>query len=184
MGGTFDPIHLGHLIMAESVIGSAEADGMIFVPAHKHPFKSHIRLSNYPERAEMVKLAIEGNSRFLFEDPPEHSGYTIDLIDYLESKYPKATFFLPIGSDIIDEFPAWYKCDEIERRIRIVIAARPGFVLKKRDDNILAGAERIMIPQIEISSSDIRKRVAMNRTITYLVPDAVRKYIYDKGLYG
>ncbi len=184
MGGTFDPIHLGHLIMAESVMSSVEADGIIFVPARIHPFKSKIKLSNYPERVEMVRQAIESNKRFVFENPPENSGYTIDLIDYLESKYPAVKFFLPIGSDIIDEFHAWYKCAEIEQRIKIVIAARPGFVMKKRNDNILGGAERVMIPQYDISSSDIRKRVGLKKSITYLVPEAVEKYIADKGLYA
>jgi len=184
MGGTFDPVHLGHLIMAESVMHSVRADGMLFVPARSHPLKAQVKLSNYPQRCEMVRLAIDGNNRFCLENPPENSGYTIDLIDYLQSKYPVAKFFLAVGSDIIDEFDSWHLYQEIETRIRIVIAARPGFRTKSRSDGILDGAERVMIPQIEISSSDIRKRIRRQRSIAYLVPETVEKYIRETGLYA
>jgi nicotinate-nucleotide adenylyltransferase len=184
MGGTFDPVHLGHLIMAESVMHSVKADGMLFVPARSHPFKSSVRLSNYPDRVEMVTQAIVGNNRFLLEYPPENSAYTIDLIDYLQNKYPTAGLFLPVGSDIVDEFHAWYKFDEIVRRIKLVIAARPGYRIKKGNDEVLSGAELVMIPQYDISSTDIRKRVRMKQSITYMVPDAVARYIREKGLYA
>lgn len=184
VGGTFDPIHLGHLIMAESVMHALDADGMLFVPARVHPFKSRVRLSNFAERMEMVKLAITGNDRFLAEEPPGDSGYTIDLIDYLRAKYQAADFFLPVGSDIMNEFGSWYRHEEIEQNIRIVIAARPGYRWKHRGDGILAGAERIRIPQYDISSSDIRRRVRLHMSITYMVPEAVAEYISRKGLYA
>jgi nicotinate-nucleotide adenylyltransferase len=183
MGGTFDPVHFGHLIMAESVMNSLKADGMIFVPARRHPLKSDDKLSDYGDRAKMVELAIGGNNRFRLENPPDNSGYTIDLIDYMQNKYPKVGFFLPIGSDIIGEFDAWYKYEEIEQRIKIVIASRPGYRLKARGDNILGGAERIMIPQYDISSSDIRKRVRRHASIKYMAPEAVEDYIREKKLY-
>jgi len=184
MGGTFDPVHFGHLIMAESVMHSMNADGMLFVPAATHPFKPQERLANLSERMEMVKLAIAGNDRFLLEEPPENSGYTIDLIDFLQNKYSTAKFFLPIGSDLIEEFRAWYKYDEIERRIEIVIAARPGYPLKLPQDGTLQGAEKVIIPQYDIKSSDIRKRVRNRMSINYMVPEAVKNYIYEKGMYA
>jgi nicotinate-nucleotide adenylyltransferase len=184
MGGTFDPVHLGHLIMAETVMHSLKAGGMLFVPARLHPFKSKVILENFPERVEMVKLAISDNSRFRVEEPPGQSGYTIDLIDYLQNKYPVAEFFLPVGSDIIDEFDSWYKYEEIQRRIKIVIAARPGFSMKTRNDGVLDGAERIVIPQYDICSREIRKRVKSHMSIRYMVPEAVERYILEKGLYA
>lgn len=183
MGGTFNPIHLGHLIMAESVMHSLRADGMLFIPADRHHFKPEKELSNFAERVEMVRLAIEGNSRFLLEQPPTDSPFTIDLIDCLQNTYPAAEFFLPMGSDIIDEFDAWRRREEIEHRIRIVIAARPGYKLKTRTDGVLKGAERVMIPQYDISSSEIRRRVKARLSIRYMVPEAVRQYIHEKGLY-
>lgn len=184
MGGTFDPVHLGHLILAETVMQSLKADGMMFVPAKSHPFKSKIILGDFPKRVEMVQLAIEGNKRFRLEEPPGHSGYTIDLIEYFESKYPEAQFFLAIGSDIIDEFDSWYKYEEIQQRIKIVVAARPGFRMKTRGDGVLEGAERIVIPQYDISSREIRKRVKNHRSIRYMVPEAVERYIREKELYA
>jgi nicotinate-nucleotide adenylyltransferase len=184
MGGTFDPIHCGHLIMAESVMHSVQADGMLFVPAATHPFKSNAQLSDFSDRVAMTRMAIEDNRRFLLEMPPENSAYTIDLVDYLQNKYSQTKLFLAVGSDIIDEFHGWRKFEEIEQRIRIVIAARPGFRIRRRSDNILGGAEWIMIPQYDISSSDIRKRVERHQSITYMVPEAVEQFIYEKGLYG
>ena len=183
MGGTFDPIHFGHLIMTESVMQSVNADGMLFIPARIHPFKPQTVLTNYIERVEMVRLAIEDNPRFRLDEPPRHSGYTIDLIDHLRHRYPNAEFFLPVGSDIVDEFESWHKGEEIASGIRIIVASRPGYRRTNRDVRSLAGAERVEIPQYDISSTEIRKRVRMHLSIKYMVPGAVEKYILDRGLY-
>ncbi len=185
MGGTFNPVHNGHLIMAESVMHSVEADGMLFIPARKHPLKPANEIeSSYDDRKAMVVMAIDSNPQFRLEDGPEHSGYTIDLIDYLKHKYPHATFFLPIGSDIIDEFHKWYKYDEIEALISIVIAARPGHSDSRRTDGVLKSAEYVIIPQYDVASSTIRERVKNRMSIKYLVPESVELFIYSRGLYG
>jgi len=183
MGGTFDPIHFGHLIMAESIMHSVRADGMLFVPARIHPFKPQTILTNYAERVEMVQLAIEDNRRFRLEEPPRHSGYTIDLIDHVRHRYPKSEFFLPVGSDILDEFESWHKGEEIARSIRIIVASRPGYRRANRDSQVLVGAEWMEIPQYDLSSTEIRKRVRMHLSVKYMVPAAVEKYILDRGLY-
>jgi nicotinate-nucleotide adenylyltransferase len=183
LGGTFNPVHMGHLIMAESVMHSVNADGMLFVPAKWHPFKSDRQISNYNERIEMLQVAIADNLRFLLEEPPADSGYTIDLIDCLRTKYPAAEFFLVVGSDILEEFDGWRRHEEIEQSVRIVIAGRPGHQLEGRDRNIISGAERIIIPQYDISSSDIRERIRSRMPIKYMVPETVERYIYEKKLY-
>lgn len=183
MGGTFDPLHYGHLVMAETVRHSVKADGMLFVPALEHPFKSDHQLSDYGHRAEMVRMAIADNDRFYLEEPPENTKFTIDLIDYLRHRYPSADFFLAVGSDIVDEFENWRKHDEIEHNIRIVIAARPGSDPRPRDGGVLRGAERVMIPQYDVSSTAIRERVRSHLSIRYLTPDAVIRYIAEKRLY-
>lgn len=162
---------------------SVDANGMVFVPARVHPFKSQVQLANHEERATMVALAIADNVRFLLEAPPDRSGFTIDLVDCLRAKYPSARFFLVIGSDLIDEFAAWHKHEELEQSVPIVIAARPGYRLKNRADEVLRSAERVMIPQYDISSSDIRKRVQSQRSIRYMVPESVAAYIAEKRLY-
>ena len=184
MGGTFNPVHMGHLVMAESVMHSIKAEGMVFVPARLHPFKGERQINNYKSRLAMVEAAIGSNRRFVLEKPPLDLQYTIDLIEYLRDKYITAEFSLVIGSDIIEEFVGWHKYEEIVQSVRIIIAARPGHRIRTRkDDNTLDGAERIMIPQYDISSSDIRERVRSRRSIKYMVPEAVEEIIYKEGLY-
>lgn len=170
--------------MAETIRQSCRADGMLFVPTRRHPLKPHTELSNYSARVAMIKAAIAGNDYFQFFSPPRDSGYTIDLLGYLCRKCPAAKFFLAIGSDIIDEFEQWYQYDEIIRTVEIVIAYRPGYVGSKRANKIMKNAKRISIPQCDISSTDIRKRVKTGRSIKYLVPAAVEKIIYNRGLYA
>ncbi|MFH1701543.1 MAG: nicotinate (nicotinamide) nucleotide adenylyltransferase [Candidatus Zixiibacteriota bacterium] len=185
MGGAFNPIHLGHLVMANSLMQSLEADGMMFVPSINHPLKNdHNLSSSYEDRFNMVSLAIEGNESFIIEHPPESSPYTFDLVDYLQNKYRLARFFLPIGSDIINEFHQWYKSSEIEQHIRVVIAVRPGFEVKPRLDGLLKGAEIINIPQLKIASRELRHMIKSNISIKYLVPPQVEDYIKKRGLYA
>ncbi len=184
MGGTFDPLHCGHLVMAESVLHSVDADGMLFVPARVHPFKSDRQLSDYGHRIEMVRMAIADNDRFRLEEPPEHMQFTIDLIDYLRHRYPQADFFLAVGSDIVDEFVRWRKHEEIEQSIRIAIAARPGAQPRPGNGDVLRGAEWIMIPQFDLSSTAIRERVRSRLSIRYMTPEPVRRYIIEKKLYA
>lgn len=183
MGGTFDPLHYGHLVMAESVRHSINADGMLFVPARVHPFKHDRQLSDYRHRIEMVGRAIADNDRFRLEEPPEDLQFTIDLIDYLRHRYPSADFFLAVGSDIVDEFEHWRKHEEIEHSIRITIAARPGSQPRPGNGDVLRGAEWIMIPQYDLSSTAIRERVRSRLSIRYMTPDSVRQYIIENNLY-
>jgi nicotinate-nucleotide adenylyltransferase len=183
MGGSFNPVHLGHLIMAESVMHSLDAQGILFVPARAHPLKPDRALADYADRVAMVGAAIKGNPSFLLEEPPEGPGYTLDLIDYLRSRYRAADFFLAVGSDIADEFASWYKYEEVEQSVRIVIAARPGYKFPALGRGILGGAERVIIPQYDISSSDIRQRLQMHLSIRYMVPDSVRRIIETRRLY-
>ncbi len=185
MGGTYNPVHFGHLIMAESIMRSLKARGMLFVPARTHPLKTETQIeSSYNDRMAMLDLALEDNEHFIITEPPETSGYTIDLIDCLQSKYPHARFFLPIGSDLIEEFHKWHKHEEIEERVEIVIASRPGHQLACRLDGVLKGAEHIVIPQYDIASRVIRQRVLSRMSIRYMVPEPVRKYIVNRGLYA
>ena len=182
VGGTFNPVHFGHLILAESILHSADADGMIFVPTRSHPFKTSDILNNFDDRWVMLKLATAGNASFHIMEPPD-SPYTIDLIDFIKARYPQAEFFLVIGSDILGEFTSWFKFAEIVDNIRIIIAARPRYKLSAVPE-ILRSADRIMIPQYDISSSDIRERVQSQLSIKYLVPEGVEKYICEKRLYA
>jgi nicotinate-nucleotide adenylyltransferase len=183
MGGSFDPIHFGHLIMAENVMHSLQARGMLFVPSVNHPLKPNHIMADQADRVAMVQAAIKGNPSFRLEEPPPGPGYTLDLIDCLRSRYPTADFFLAVGSDIVEEFSSWYKYEELAGCLRIVIAARPGYRFPAPGAGPLGAAERIIIPQVDISSSDIRRRVQRRLSLRYLVPDGVRKIIETRRLY-
>lgn len=174
-------MHYGHLVMAESILHSMDADGMLFVPARNHPLKSDVSICNYEDRLKMMKLAIEGNSSFQIMEAPD-SPYTIDLIDYLKHQFHQTEFFLVIGSDLIDEFNIWHKHDEIVDSIRIIIAARPRYKFGNFP-KMLKTAEKIIVPQYDISSSEIRERIRAQMSIKYMVPRAVEKYIYEMRLY-
>ncbi len=184
MGGTFNPIHYGHLIMAESVRESCSADGMLFLPARTHPFKPLDRTISLENRVAMVDMAIADNPHFRLEIPPEGTTYTFDQINWLKTTFPSAGFFLVVGSDIVEEFASWYKHEELESTVEIIVAARPGYHDEFQADEQLESARRVMIPQYDISSSDIRNRLVSGKSITYMVPPDVEAYIYQKGLYG
>lgn len=184
VGGTFNPIHLGHLILAESIRQACHAAGMVFVPAQKHPLKPADELeATYRDRAAMIDLAIASNDRFVQEMPAVDSGFTIDLVTYLRQKYQVADFFLTVGSDIISEFGCWHRHAELQQMIKIVIAARPGFPFGDSADSMLKGVERVLIPQYDISASDIRSRVRSHLSIKYMVAETVEAYIAEHGLY-
>lgn len=170
--------------MAETIRQCCRADGMLFVPARCHPLKPHVELSNYSDRVDMLKAAIAGNDYFRFLSPSRNSGYTFDLLRHLHRRYPATKFFLAIGSDIMDEFEQWHKYDEIIRMVKIVIASRPGYTGTAGANKIMKNAKKISVPQCDISSTDIRRRVRTGRSIKYLVPPAVEKMIYSRGLYA
>ena len=182
VGGTFNPVHMGHLILAESILNSVGADGILFIPTRSHPFKSGEIINNYDDRLAMLKLGTADNNSFQILEPPD-SPYTIDLIDFIYARYPQAEFFMVIGSDILSEFSSWYRYEDIVENIKIIIAARPGYKLSAIPP-ILKSAERVMIPQYDISSSAIRERLVNQISIKYMVPEAVEKYIYEKRLYA
>lgn len=184
LGGAFNPIHCGHLILAESVREQIDASGILFVPAGNHPLKvGEIGGVAYEDRVAMLDSAIASNPRFIRGAPPEGPGYTIDLVGQLRAKYMSAEFFLIIGSDIIGEFRRWHRYRELEASIRIIIAQRPLASPASESGDLLFLADRLMIPQFDISSTDIRARVRSGRTIRYLVPEGVEEYIRLKKLY-
>lgn len=165
-------------------MSALNAEGMIFVPALEHPLKSNDKeKTSFTNRLAMVEMAIAENNRFYLQEPPSGPGYTIELIDYMRNLFPQARFFLVVGSDIVDEFDSWYQYKEIERALKIVIATRPGYDPHKQS-RVLIGAERVMIPQIDVSSTNIRKRLTDHQSIKYMVPSAVERFIFEKGLYG
>jgi nicotinate-nucleotide adenylyltransferase len=187
-GGTFDPVHFGHLLLAEQAREAASLHEIWFIPAGEPPHKQGKPLTPAAERKKMVELAVEGHPQFKV-NPIEllRSGpsYTVDTIMELRKQNPHVEFFLLVGADMVKNLPKWYKIKEIIQNVHVIGLGRPGVDHDALPEFI---EERLMwIPdavETNISSSIIRKRLMLNRSVRYLVPDSVYKYIKEQGLYG
>ena len=185
-GGTFDPVHIGHLIIAAAVCDIMDLDTIIFIPSARPPHKgSKDILFNPEERFEMLSLAVRDNPRFSVSDiemQREGASYTIDTIREMKSKLPpdsEVSFI--VGMDNLYEMELWKDPQDIIRECRILVAQRVCDNSKDLPDWIDENVDMVDVPLIEISSSDIRKRIRAGRSIRYLVPDTVMKRIQDSG---
>ncbi|WP_022763912.1 nicotinate-nucleotide adenylyltransferase [Butyrivibrio sp. XPD2006] len=193
LGGTFDPIHNGHLLLGESAREQFSLDRVIFMPNNLAHLKNRSEISNGDTRYQMVKMAIADNPYFtcsrLEIDKPE-GVYTIDTINELKLMYPGDELYLILGGDSIIGIDTWYKSDELLKSCIILAAVReeddlPALDRKRRELNTRFGADiRIMtFNRIDISSTDIRQRVKTGRSVRYLLPDECIEFICIKGLY-
>jgi nicotinate-nucleotide adenylyltransferase len=181
-GGSFDPIHLGHLLAAQSALESLTLDELWFVPAFEQPFKRGSHGAAPALRARMVSLAIAGVPRFRLETCELDRGgpsYTVDTLRTLKARDPSNSFALLVGADTLRDFPAWREASEIPRLAQVVAFGRPGSELRE-----VPGVSRtITVPRIDISATEIRNRVASGLPIRYWVPEAVERCIVAEGLY-
>jgi len=196
LGGSFDPVHLGHLVVAEEALWRLGLERVVFVPGRLPPHKLHRRLAPPDDRLRMVQLAIEGNPAFEVSDIElrrEGPSYSIDTVNELRaaSNGQWDIHFL-IGADTLPELPTWHRVSELADLCKFVVFSRPGASLDAlgalrgslREDQVAAIARRrLQIPLIGISSTEIRRRVCQGRSIRYLVPEGVRRYIAERGLY-
>ena len=194
-GGTFDPIHLGHLILAEHCREACRLDRVLFIPAGQPPHKSERQITPGKQRLEMVELAIAGHAAFAassIELDRQGPSYSADTLAELAKQNPGAELFFLMGSDSLADLPFWYQPARIASLATLVVATRPGTErpdLKSLRDVIgLNAAERLLqhiveIPLVQISSSAIRARVAAGQGIRYLVPRSVECFIETNGLY-
>lgn len=182
-GGTFDPIHNGHLITAQAIREIRKLDKIIFIPSYIAPHKVNIT-SSFPEhRLEMIKLAIQDNSYFECSDyelKKEGISYTIDTIRHLKEKYDDIE--LIIGYDNLLDFKNWKDPDEILNLVELIVLKRecPD---NEEHDKYFYKAQLINTPLIEISGTAIRNRIKENLPVSYLVPEKVKEYIYKLNLY-
>ena len=183
LGGSFNPIHFGHLLMAQSATEALKLDVVFFVPAYCSPFKAGHPLPDASKRLVMVKEAIKGNTAFKLYDGELRRGkvsYTIDTLKELKLKYPQSKFYLLMGGDNLRTFHRWKDPRGILSKARLVILNRPGFDKNypKRWPYL-----KINMPAVDISSSDIRQRLKTKKSIWYLTPKAVIRYIKRYRLY-
>ena len=194
IGGSFNPIHYGHLIIAEWFKQELGLDLVIFIPAFVSPFKVEDEIAssaNSIDRYSMLKLAIEDNSNFICDDYEVNRkivSYSIDTIKYLKNKYLNSDLFLLIGEDQAIRFNQWNKWREIISICQLCIAGREFNgkqigLINELFDVVNYSATWISSPKIEISSTDIRNRVKSNKSIRYLTTNKVIQYIQSNELY-
>jgi len=186
LGGTFDPIHLGHLVLAEQVKEKLRLDQVVFIPCFRQPLKTRHRLSPAKDRYQMTRLALEGNSFFSVSDielKRKGWSYTVDTLRELKNRYPSSRIYFLTGSDILSELSTWKDPEQIYRLAKVVIATRPGFDEFDRRNRFAKKSIFVPITGIDVSSSEIRRRVKKGKSIKYLVPSRVEDYIKKKKLY-
>ncbi len=195
MGGSFDPVHMGHLVIAQDAAERLELSEVVFVPAAIPPHKQHIQQVDAEHRLNMLKLAVEQDLRFSVSEIELQRGgvsYTIETVRALQAERPDVEWVLIVGGDTLVDLHNWYKIDELLELCEVASFLRPG------DDSLAAVSEKIMLSDaqrecllgnvidahlIEISSTEIRMRIAEGLSIRYLVPPEVEMYIFEHGLY-
>lgn len=183
-GGTYDPIHLGHLITAQSVREIRNLDKIIFIPAFISPHKSDVKTSSAEDRLNMIKLAIDGIPFFDYSDIEIKKGgisYTIDTLKELKKIYDEMEFI--IGYDNIFTFHTWKEPDEIMKLAKIIVLKRKSSHPPQFEDKYYKQAVFVQTRGIEISATDLRERVRKGLPINFLVPPKVMEYIYQHKLY-
>lgn len=184
IGGTFNPVHLGHLVLAQEAWHRFSLDKVVFIPAYVSPHKVGKEDASAADRMEMVSLSLKGDDRFEvshYEIDKEGISYSIETIKHFKDKYGRDTelFFLT-GSDSMEGLSTWKEIDHIFSLTTFVIATRPGWDTKSP---YAEKAACIDIPHIDVSSTMIRDRVKNKKPIEYLVSPSVARYIRDHGLY-
>lgn len=182
-GGTFDPPHLGHLVVASDACGALGLDRVLWIPSAVPPHKVATVQAPAEARLEMVRAAIEGDPRFEADDlelrRPGPS-YTVDTLRDLARRHAGAELVLLIGADNLREIPGWREPQEILKLARVAVLSRDGAGVPP-DAPVPAVA--VEVTRVDVSATEVRRRAAAGETIRYLVPDAVRALVERRGLY-
>jgi len=194
-GGTFDPVHFGHLLLAECCREQCTLDAVWFLPAAVPPHKSDRELAPAKDRIEMLKLAIAGHAAFsvcTYESDRGGVNYTADTLNHFHEEDPSRELFFLMGADMFMDFPQWRQPERICQLAIPVVVHRPGMAsLDFNCLNTITTPQRIEeirrhlveMPEIGLSSSEIRRRMAAGQSIRYQTPRAVEKYIETHNLY-
>ena len=186
LGGTFNPVHIGHLMLAEDVRKEFGYDKILFIPACVPPHKVYNASVSDVDRLEMLRLATKDNPYFEVDDcelKRKGISYTIDTIYDLESRYQEkieGKIGLIIGDDLLTGFDSWHLAETLALRVRLIVGRRNSSVLPLESPFPFSPLSNSILP---ISSSDIRNRIKNNKSWRYLVPDSVFQYINDRNLY-
>ncbi len=182
-GGSFNPVHLGHLLVAQDIFEKLKLDKMLFIPAFAPPHKRH--LLSYQHRFKMLKLAIAGNPFFELSDIEAKRGgksFTVDTLRELKKIYPNDQLYLIIGADQFRELSNWKEPKKLCQLAKIVVMSRPNCPIPATK-NRLANTMTLKVIQIEIASKLIRKRISQGLSVRYMLPEKVWHYIIKNRLY-
>jgi nicotinate-nucleotide adenylyltransferase len=195
LGGSFDPVHYGHLLLAESAREQCQLDQVWLLPAAVPPHKQDRQLTSAEHRVAMLELAIAGETAFSvcrYEVDRGGINYTYETLERIKNEQPDWQLFFVLGADMLHDLPHWREPSRICQLAILVVVARPGF--GEPDYSLLSGIttperidlmrrHRVVMPQVGISSSDLRRRIAQGRSIRFRTPRAVEEYIRTHGLY-
>lgn len=183
LGGTFDPVHNGHLAIAAAAIRQLGLDLLLLIPNARSPLKSSRPTASFAQRVDMLQLAITAHPEYVVSQIEGERGdisYTIDTLRELAALYPKAEFHLIVGADALADFQHWREHEEIRRLARIAYVSRPGSRIVPEGIT----ATRLEMPPMDVSSTEIRDRVRDGHSIDELVPPVVADYIAAHQLYS
>lgn len=186
-GGSFNPPHTAHLIVAEAVHDQFGLDAVWWVPSYMPPHKDTDELASAAHRLEMTRRATASNPSFEVLDVEiERDGvsYTVETLRILQDRHPDYDFCLIIGSDSLRHFGSWHRPDEIVERAPLIVYKRPGAISSIVDPEYGNQVRFADAPLLEVSGTEVRARRRSGRSIRYLVPDSVRTYIEEHGLYA
>lgn len=192
LGGTFNPIHIGHLIAAQEVLDKMNLDKIIFMPSGNPPHKQNSEVLPVNHRYEMVKLAIEDNTNFEISDyEAKRAGktYTYDTLIGLKSMNNNVEIYFIVGFDTLKEMDSWKRVDDVFKMCSFIVVNRGNppvemhMEIEKKKAKYNGNIVVVDIPDINISSTELRERIKLNCSIKYLIPDNVINYIFQNGLY-
>ena len=190
MGGTFDPIHYGHLFIAEAARRSLSLDRLIFVPAGNPPHKHYETMTAAEDRYAMTALAIKDNPHFeisRIETDNTGASYTSETLETFAGIYGGARFFLIMGMDSALEITKWHDPFKILSLAAVVVVARPGYIrdkIEKIDETVRKSLIFLDVGMIDVSSTEIRDNAREGKSVRYMTPEAVCDYIRDMKLYS
>jgi nicotinate-nucleotide adenylyltransferase len=184
-GGTFDPVHHGHLITAQSATEQLDLDHLFLVPTFDPPHRNQPEAS-YEKRLRMVRLGVEDHPRLAVSDVEqslETPSYSIRTIETLDERHPDQSLVFLLGADELIEFTQWHRWEDILSLSTVVGMRRPGFDSEETPEEVARRVELIDVPAVDVSSTEFRRRRRNDRPIHYLVPESVRNTIERDELY-
>ncbi|MDD5476650.1 MAG: nicotinate-nucleotide adenylyltransferase [Candidatus Omnitrophica bacterium] len=182
LGGTFNPVHIGHLILAEEAREKLALDKIIFIPTALPPHKDNAGIAPADDRLKMLRAAVKGNKFFAVSDIEirRHGrSYTIDTLKELKNKFTRDELYFIIGSDLLKYLNEWKDLSEIIKMVKFIAATRPGYPLQQLPHYI----QTLAIRAVDVSGFEVRQCIKENKSFRYLVPDKVFDYINKRKLY-